>query len=231
MLKLVLTFIHILLIGSIGLTPSAIAQNETLPKGQALFAAHLQKLHHHAPTINSEVLKLAMNAFEHAYLEGHVKKPYLTIIDYSLPSSEKRMWVFDIEHDKLLFQTHVAHGVGSGSLFATHFSNLPQSKESSLGTYVTEQTYFGGKGYSLNLQGLEIGYNSNAYRRRVVMHGAWYVEPNFIKSQGRAGRSWGCPAISTKLARPIINAIKGGSILFAYYPDKAYLNHSNYVHA
>jgi hypothetical protein len=103
------------------------------------------------------------------------------------------------------------------------------SKETSLGTYVTRDTYIGSKGYSLNLQGLEKGFNDNAYQRRVVIHGASYVEPEFIKQTGRAGRSWGCPSIAQTIAKPIINAIKGGSVVFAYYPDKNYLSHSNYV--
>jgi hypothetical protein len=110
-----------------------------------------------------------------------------------------------------------------------HFSNQASSKETSLGTYVTRDTYMGSKGISLNLQGLEKGFNDNAYNRRVVMHGAWYVEPTFIKQSGRAGRSWGCPSIAKSLAKPVINTLKGGSIVFAYYPDRNYLSHSNYA--
>jgi hypothetical protein len=110
-----------------------------------------------------------------------------------------------------------------------HFSNKVSSKETSLGTFVTKGTYMGSKGYSLNLQGLEKGFNDNAYNRRVVIHGAWYVEPDFIKKAGRAGRSWGCPSIAKTLAKPVINTIKGGSVVFAYYPDRNYLSHTGYA--
>jgi hypothetical protein len=187
---------------------------------------HLKDL---APQLKPKVLSLALTAFKHAQQKEKVKKQLLTVIDYSLPSFKKRMWVFDVEADELLYATYVAHGKNSGNEKAHHFSNEINSKESSLGTYVTKGTYYGSKGYSLNLEGLERGYNDHAFDRRVVIHGAWYVEPEFIKEQGRAGRSWGCPSVAKSLAKPIINKIKGGSIVFAYYPDKNYLGHSKYI--
>jgi hypothetical protein len=189
-------------------------------------ASHLSRK---APQLNKNVLKLALAAYQKANSKGAVKKPVLTVIDYSLPSSKQRMWVFDMSHEKLLYNTYVAHGRNSGVDTPHHFSNQPSSKETSLGTYVTRDTYVGSKGYSLNLQGLEKGFNDNAYSRRVVIHGAWYVEPDFIKRSGRAGRSWGCPSIAKTLAKPVINTIKGGSVVFAYYPDHNYLSHSNYA--
>lgn len=182
-----------------------------------------------APTLNKGVLKTALTAYQKAMEKGAVKKPVLTVIDYSLPSSKQRMWIFDLKKERLLYNTYVAHGRNSGLDVPRHFSNKPSSKATSLGTYVTRDTYYGSKGYSLNLQGLEKGINDNAYNRRVVMHGAWYVEPSFIKKAGRAGRSWGCPSIAKTLARPVINAIKGGSVIFAYYPDKKYLSHSGFA--
>ncbi|KTD65168.1 murein L,D-transpeptidase catalytic domain family protein [Legionella spiritensis] len=182
-----------------------------------------------APELNKKVLKLALNAYNKASARGAVKKPVLTVIDYSLPSYKQRMWVFDLRKERLLYNTYVAHGRNSGTDVPHHFSNKSSSKESSLGTYVTRDTYFGSKGLSLNLQGLEKGFNDNAYNRRVVIHGAWYVEPAFIKRAGRAGRSWGCPSIARTLAKPVINTIKGGSVVFAYYPDKYYLTHSGFV--
>ena len=191
----------------------------------------LQSLSQTAPSLNKNVLKLALTAYHTAEEKGSVKKPVLTVIDYSLPSSSQRMWVFDLNKDKLLYNTYVAHGRNSGAAVPNHFSNQSDSKQTSLGTYVTKDTYYGHKGLSLNLQGLEKGFNDNAYNRRVVVHGAWYVEPQFIKSSGQAGRSWGCPAIAQTIATPVINTIKGGSVLFAYYPDRNYLNHSNYVAA
>lgn len=190
--------------------------------------AHLARK---APSLNKNVLKLALVAYQHATEKGAVKRPVLTVIDYSLPSTKQRMWIFDLKHERLLFNTHVAHGQNSGMTVPNHFSNTPSSKATSLGTFVTKDTYIGSKGYSLNLQGLERGFNDNAYNRRVVIHGAWYVEPQFIRQSGRAGRSWGCPSVAKTIAKPVINAIKGGSVIFAYYPDKYYLSHSGFVAA
>lgn len=202
---------------------------KALGKAGRLAKRDLLALEKKAPELNKRVLKLAAHAYNHALANHKVKRPYLTVIDYSLASSKERMWIFDVVKHKLLFHTYVAHGKNSGQRYARNFSNRNQSKESSLGTYVTKDTYYGGKGLSLNLQGLEHGFNDNAYDRRVVVHGAWYVEKNFIKQAGQAGRSWGCPAVGKALAKPIINTIKGGSVLFAYYPDNRYLSHSEYV--
>lgn len=182
-----------------------------------------------APRLNRNVLKLALSAYHKAQARGAVHNPMLTVIDYSLPSSSQRMWIFDISRARLVYNTYVAHGKNSGADVPHHFSNQSSSKETSLGTYVTKDTYIGSKGISLNLQGLEKGFNDNAYSRRVVMHGAWYVEPTFIKQSGRAGRSWGCPSIAQSLAKPLINKLKGGSVLFAYYPDRNYLAHTQYA--
>ena len=191
--------------------------------------SQVQHLGQKAPQLNKRVLKLALSAYHNASNRGAVKKQVLTVIDYSLPSSRQRMWVFDVNHDRLLFNTYVAHGQNSGMDTPSHFSNVSSSKQTSLGTFVTRDTYMGSNGYSLNLQGLEKGFNDNAYNRRVVIHGAWYVEPDFIHKSGRAGRSWGCPSIAKTLAKPVINTIKGGSVVFAYYPDRNYLSHSNYL--
>ncbi|KTD73242.1 murein L,D-transpeptidase catalytic domain family protein [Legionella tucsonensis] len=189
----------------------------------------LQHLSNKAPQLNKNVLRLALTAYNNASKNGAVKKPVLTVIDYSLPSNKQRMWVFDLRRERLLYNTYVAHGKNSGVNRASHFSNTPSSKQSSLGTYITKDTYIGHKGYSLNLQGLDKGFNDNALNRRVVIHGAWYVEPNFIKQAGRAGLSWGCPAIAQTLAKPVINTIKNGSVIFAYFPDKKFLSKSNYL--
>lgn len=189
----------------------------------------LQHLSHKAPQLNKNVLKLALTAYSNANKRGAVKKPVLTVIDYSLPSNKQRMWVFDVRNERLLYNTYVAHGKNSGNNLAKHFSNRESSKESSLGTYITKNTYIGHKGYSLNIQGLDRGFNDNAFNRRVVIHGAWYVEPSFIKKAGRAGLSWGCPAVAATLAKPLINTIKNGSVIFAYFPDKKFLSHSGYL--
>jgi hypothetical protein len=200
-----------------------------LAQSGADISTTVQHLSHKAPQLNRNVLKLAVTAYKNANKKGAVKKPVLTVIDYSLPSNKQRMWVFDINKERLLYNTYVAHGRNSGVNKASHFSNTESSKQSSLGTYITKNTYIGHKGYSLNLQGLDKGFNDNALSRRVVMHGAWYVDPDFIKRAGRAGLSWGCPAISQALAKPLINTIKNGSVIFAYYPDRYFLSHSNYL--
>ncbi|MDP3559818.1 MAG: murein L,D-transpeptidase catalytic domain family protein [Legionellaceae bacterium] len=191
----------------------------------------LQILSHSAPRINKNMLKMALTAYNKASLKGKVKKPILTVIDYSLPSNRQRMWVFDMKKETLLFNTYVAHGVNSGLDVPHHFSNVFSSRATSLGAFITADTYNGSKGYSLNLKGLEPGFNDHAYDRRVVIHGAWYVEPTFIQKSGRAGRSWGCPAIAPALVKPVINTIKNGSLVFAYYPDSQYLHQSHFATA
>jgi hypothetical protein len=207
-----------------------------ITSGSGIFAksafdvnTEVQHLSRKAPELNRNVLKLALTAYKKAAVKNNVKKPVLTVIDYSMPSSKQRMWIFDLRHEKLLYNTYVAHGQNSGMTVPNHFSNQPSSKATSLGTYITRDTYIGSKGYSLNLQGLEKGFNDNAYNRRVVIHGAWYVEPDFIRKSGRAGRSWGCPSIAKTIATPVINLIKGGSVVFAYYPDHNYLSHTGYA--
>ncbi|MEC6823088.1 peptidase [Photobacterium sp. NCIMB 13483] len=144
------------------------------------------------------------------------KKSLLTIIDYSMPSTEKRFYVIDLKSNKLLYRTYVSHGENSGRLIADDFSNRVNSHKTSLGTFLTEGTYHGGNGYSLKLNGLTRGENDNALKRFIVIHGAKYVSESFIKRNGYLGRSWGCPAIPTYLTKKIIDTIKGGSVIFAY---------------
>lgn len=146
----------------------------------------------------------------------------LTIIDFSLSSNKKRMWVINLETKKVLFHDLVAHGKNSGNEFAKQFSNIPKSNKSSLGFYKTEGTYHGKHGYSLNLMGLEKGINNNAKQRRIVMHGAAYVSKEFAEKYGRLGRSFGCPSIPMSIYKQVIDAIKGGSCLFIYHPNKEY---------
>ena len=156
-------------------------------------------------------------------------KPILTLIDFSKPSTEKRFFVFDMEKKKLLYSSVVAHGRNSGENYATSFSNQYGSYKSSLGFYLTENTYQGGNGYSLILNGLEKGINDKAKARSIVVHGAPYANPS-VAASGRLGRSLGCPALPTKLARPIINTIKDGSVMFIYANNPHYLAQSNILH-
>ncbi|HHF2870191.1 TPA: murein L,D-transpeptidase catalytic domain family protein [Vibrio diabolicus] len=143
------------------------------------------------------------------------KKSVLTIIDYSKPSTEKRFYVVDLDKKKLIYNTYVSHGVNSGKKTATQFSNVVNSRKTSLGTFLTDTTYYGSNGYSLRLDGLSSGLNDKARERYIVVHGADYANPSFIKKNGYLGRSWGCPALPKKLSREIIDTIKGGSVIYA----------------
>lgn len=155
------------------------------------------------------------------------KREVLTLIDFSRPSTEKRLFVFDMRQRKLLFSSVVSHGKNSGGMYATSFSNEYGSYKSSLGFYLTETTYQGKNGYSLILNGLEKGINDRARERAIVMHGAAYADPSLVSRGGRLGRSFGCPAVPQKLARPIIDAIKGGSVMYIYAGTSDYLARSS----
>jgi L,D-transpeptidase catalytic domain len=146
----------------------------------------------------------------------------LTLIDYSLPSTAPRLWVLDLASGKVLFHELVAHGAGSGDNYATRFSNAPDSRQSSLGLFLTGGTYEGGNGYSLKLNGLDPGVNDLAEERRVVMHGAWYVSADHVQHFGRLGRSWGCPALPVASAHAVIDVIKNGTFLFSYAGGSAH---------
>lgn len=150
------------------------------------------------------------------------QKSILTIIDFSKKSSEKRLWIIDLESSRLLFNTLVAHGRGSGMDMATSFSDQPNSHKSSLGFYITSETYMGKHGLSMRLEGLDKGFNSNAKERAVVIHGANYVSQSFVNQTGRLGRSHGCPALPVELTKTIINVIKGQTVLFISGPSLQY---------
>lgn len=170
--------------------------------------------------INPTALKLGMNAYKFAQEHGKVDKPYLTIVDLSMPSKERRLWVIDVKNDQVLANELVANGKNSGIDRGVRFSNSPSSKESSLGVYETSNTYIGKHGQSLRVIGLEKGINNNALSRAIVMHPAAYVNREFAKTHGRVGNSWGCFAISQRVAPKVINLIKGGSVIFAYAPQE-----------
>ena len=169
--------------------------------------------------LDYDVFKNAMEGYNSIELTN---KSLLSIIDYSKPSSEKRFFIIDIENHKLLYQTLVAHGKKSGFLNATKFSNKIGSHKSSLGFFRTGNSYFGLRGYSLQLEGLEKGINDNARQRGIIIHGANYVDERLANGNGVIGRSWGCPAISKKLSKEIINLLKGGSLLYIYADDEVY---------
>ncbi|MDI9239272.1 murein L,D-transpeptidase catalytic domain family protein [Lysobacter sp. LF1] len=197
-----------------------------LPAVDAVFGTKLA-LSQLAPSANPKVLELAMAAMSCAQASGvGVDARRLAVIDYSRPSLVPRLWVFDMAAGKLLYEEVVAHGQGSGDNFATRFSNDDGSHQSSLGLFVTADTYTGRNGYSLRMKGLEPGVNDAAMARAIVMHGAPYVDPQRGKAMGRLGRSWGCPAVRSTVARPMIDLLKGGQFVFSYYPDQAWLARS-----
>ncbi|MDZ7626054.1 MAG: murein L,D-transpeptidase catalytic domain family protein [Ignavibacteriaceae bacterium] len=174
--------------------------------------------------------KLDFNVFMYA-MDGYnsieaPNKKLLSIIDYSKPSTEKRLFIIDIENHKLLYQTLVAHGKKSGYVNATKFSNKYGSHKSSLGFFRTGNSYYGIRGYSLKLEGLEKGINDNARQRGIIIHGANYVDERLANGNGVIGRSWGCPAVSKKLSKEIINLLKGGSLLYIYANDELYKENS-----
>ena len=179
--------------------------------------------------LNYDVFKRALVGYFNMVQNGQIQshKSTLSIVDFSKPSHQKRLYVIDIKTRKVLHYTYVAHGKNTGLVTADKFSNTHQSLQSSLGFYKTAETYHGKHGYSLRLDGLESGFNSNARGRAVVMHGADYVSQDFVRRNGRLGRSWGCPAVSRAEAKPIINNIKGGNCLFIYKNKSSYLQKSN----
>lgn len=177
-----------------------------------------------APDLDRGVLALALEARACALRNHEVgDDARLAAIDYSRPSTEKRLWVFDMAHDRVLFNEHVAHGSGTGDNLARRFSNEDGSHATSLGLFRTAETYEGGNGYSLRLDGLDAGFNDHARSRAIVMHGAWYVNPDLIRSQGRLGRSQGCPALREQVAKVVIDSLKQHQLLFAYADDAAFL--------
>lgn len=180
--------------------------------------------------MNSEAVRLAITGYEKLKQLGKLTNVrYLTIADFSKPSNEERFYIIDMQNQMMLLQTLVAHGRNSGMLFANSFSNKSASFQSSLGFYITGNPYVGKHGTSLELNGVEQGINDKAKQRAIVIHGADYVSSSFIKAQGYAGRSLGCPAVPNKEVKAIIQAIKGASCLFLYAPNSSYLKQSTLI--
>lgn len=185
-----------------------------------------EELNRLAPKADLKALRLALTAYQCASRgEPH---QLLTVIDYSKPSRDKRLWVFDLKARKLLFEEWVAHGKNSGEDVPTTFSNVPNSYQSSLGLFSTGQTYYGKHGRSLRLEGLEPGINDNSMARAIVMHAAAYADPKVVPSLGRLGRSLGCPAVRPEVARMVVDKLKGGQFLFAWHPRQAWARNAAY---
>lgn len=198
------------------------------PSTEVLFSNFVNDLYENA---NLQKSDLALPVFEKA-ITGFInlsnknalnkQKNILTIIDFTKPSTSKRMWIVDLKNKTLLLNTYVAHGQGSGDNIANNFSNIAESHQSSLGFYIASETYFGKHGLSLKLDGQEKGINDLARERAIVVHGAKYVSENFIKTTGRLGRSFGCPAVSEELNAKVIDLIKGKTCFFINGNSKTY---------
>ncbi len=208
---------------------SAESNNESLGT-RAWVSKELAIISSQASDFNPTVIKLALKAYSKARQQGYIHKQLLTIVDYGRSSADRRLLVVDLIKQRVLFNTWVTHGKNSGGQNATSFSNQNGSLKSSIGVFVTtSDPYVGGNGYSLRVRGLERGINDNAFRRDIVFHGAWYADSQVAKKYGTLGRSWGCFAVGENVVRPLINTIKDGSLVFAYYPDRHWLNHSKYL--
>lgn len=180
--------------------------------------------------ISPEVLRLAIAGYRTLKEQGKVLNDgILTIIDFNKPSFSERLFVIDVNEGRVLYSGLVAHGIGSGDIFAENFSNDPGSHRSSLGFYTTGETYDGKHGYSLRLFGMEPGINDNAESRSIVIHGANYVSYDYVRKFGRLGRSQGCPAVSFESFQQIIDLIKGGSCLFIFHGDRDYAFKSSII--
>ena len=182
-------------------------------------------------SLDPHVFSLALNAASCAVQAGKAAAPTtLTVIDYSKPSTQKRLWVVDLRTHTLLFEELVAHGQGSGNNLATRFSNDAETHSSSIGLYAAKDAYIGKNGYSLRLDGLDAGFNDHAMERAIVIHGAAYVSDAIARAQGRLGRSWGCPALRPEVAHDVIDRVKESGLVFAYYPDPKWLAASEFLH-
>lgn len=202
--------------------------------GRLIFEDSVKNLYHTIGLENYdlsyEVFRLGMIGYYSLRQQGRIgNKNLLSIIDFTKASTKKRFYTIDLDQLKVIFNTYVAHGKNTGENMATSFSNILHSNQSSLGFYVTGETYVGSKGYSLKLDGMEPGYNDNMRERAVVMHHADYVSEKWIQRYGRIGRSQGCPALPVEIAKDVIDTIKHQTAIFAYYKDDVYLQNSAYL--
>jgi hypothetical protein len=186
-----------------------------------------QQLHLKRYGLSKSAFNYALKGYQHLQEQGSiVKKNLLSICDFSQSSRRKRFYIIDLSQQKVLVNTYVAHGRNSGAEYATSFSNSEESHKSSLGFYITKNTYWGDHGLSLRIAGVEDGFNDKAYERNIVIHGSEYVGAGFIKNNPFNGRSFGCPALPAYQTPLVINTIKEGTCLFIYHPSKKYLINS-----
>jgi len=180
--------------------------------------------------LSEEIFSLALEGYQSLLDDNCLERDtILSVIDYSMPSDQERMFVIDMKNKKLLFKSLVAHGKASGDIIPCSFSNQPSSHKSSLGFFVTGKIYNGKHGYSLTIEGMEKDINNNAGKRAIVFHGAAYVSLDYIGKYGRIGRSFGCPALPQDMNRIIIDIIKDKSCVFIYAPDPLYFMNSTMI--
>jgi hypothetical protein len=179
-------------------------------------------------TLDYKIFSMAITGLQN--IDTLKNRNLITIIDYSQASDKERFFVIDLLHRKLLYKTYVTHGKNTGKNIAVSFSNKLSSLQSSLGFFRTAETFYCNKGYSLSIDGLEPGINDNARKRSIIIHGAFYADPEFVREYGYTGLSWGCPSLPRKLAREIIDTIKGGTCLFIFGEDKDYPVNSKILH-
>lgn len=197
-----------------------IASKSPVDPNQVWIAQHIEGITKNSTDLDPKVLALALEKYKAAFDQGRTKSPILSVVDYTKKSGTPRFWVIDLTKDSVLFHELVAHGKNSGDhFFATRFSNKSGSKQSSLGVFLTGNTYLGKHGYSMTLNGVQKGLNDNALRRRVVLHGAHYVNEHMAKKKGHVGRSFGCLSVRPQVSRKIIDVIKDGSMIFSYHPQ------------
>ncbi|WP_193075090.1 murein L,D-transpeptidase catalytic domain family protein [Pseudomonas sp. FME51] len=223
----VLTAACLALVGGPGAAmETAITHPPAQPYTQTTLASTLAT---QAPELNPQVLLTAVSAMQCAVNSGAEPAKRLAVIDFSLPSTEQRMWIFDLQARTLVLQDLVAHGQGSGDNLASNFSNIEGSHQSSIGLFRTQESYFGKHGYSLRMDGLEPGINDLARQRAIVIHPADYVDPSWIERHGRIGRSHGCPAVRPEVASMVVDSLKGGQFMFSWYPDDHWLATSSFI--
>lgn len=200
----------------------------TLSSSKTLFIHSIYtQIHQAGANLSEEIFSLAFSGFEKLSAQGRLNTDsILTIIDFSKSSRENRLFVVDLKKQELIFKSVVAHGRNTGEEFASSFSNAMNSHKSSLGFYVTGGTYMGSNGFSMQLNGVEKGFNDKAKERAIVMHGADYASEQVIRQKGYLGRSYGCPALPRAINKKVIETIKEGNCMFIYYPDQKYLSNS-----
>lgn len=188
----------------------------------------IKKLKKKYPDLSPYALLAGILAYDHLKEKDQSLKPLLTLVNFNKPSNQKRLWVINLKSDRVDYHTYVAQGKNTGLKIAKYFSNSPNTYKSSIGVYITGKPYYGVEGYSLRLHGLDQGFNNNVFKRNIVMHPAWYVSQSFIQHHGYAGRTHGCFGINRNIATSLINTIKDGTVMVAYYPNEKWLKNSLY---